>query len=84
MNNLCLPRNNTIILNAGYISGTKPFQLQDVFSLESEDSDDTTTLIDNKVCTKCRNSWENLTIILLLDVIATSSLIVGIGRITSL
>ncbi|XP_056158812.1 K(+) efflux antiporter 5 isoform X2 [Syzygium oleosum] len=29
-------------------NGTKPFQLQDVFSLESEDSDDTTTLIDNK------------------------------------
>ncbi|KAK3447309.1 K(+) efflux antiporter 5 [Eucalyptus grandis] len=29
-------------------NGTKPFQLQDVFSLENEDSDDTTTLIDNK------------------------------------
>ncbi|KAL3755869.1 hypothetical protein ACJRO7_002855 [Eucalyptus globulus] len=29
-------------------NGTKSFQLQDVFSLENEDSDDTTTLIDNK------------------------------------
>lgn len=29
-------------------SGTRPFQLQDVFSLENEDSDDM-TLIDKKV-----------------------------------
>lgn len=29
-------------------NGTRPFQLQDVFSLENDDSDDTTTLIDNK------------------------------------
>ncbi|KAI4384737.1 hypothetical protein MLD38_002849 [Melastoma candidum] len=29
-------------------NGTKPFQLQDVFSLENEESDDVTTLIDNK------------------------------------
>lgn len=36
-------------LNVFAFSGTKSFQLQDVFSLENEDSDDTTTLIDNKV-----------------------------------
>ncbi|KAL0452547.1 UNVERIFIED_CONTAM: K(+) efflux antiporter 5 [Sesamum latifolium] len=29
-------------------NGTKPFQFQDVFSLEKEDSDDMTTLIDKK------------------------------------
>lgn len=29
-------------------NGTRPFQLQDVFSLENEGSDDTTTLIDRK------------------------------------
>ncbi|KAF9614666.1 hypothetical protein IFM89_019794 [Coptis chinensis] len=29
-------------------NGTRPFQFQDVFSLENEDSDDTTTLIDKK------------------------------------
>ncbi|OIW07866.1 hypothetical protein TanjilG_19967 [Lupinus angustifolius] len=29
-------------------NGTRPFQLQDVFSLENEDSDDVTTLIDKK------------------------------------
>ncbi|KAL1531475.1 K(+) efflux antiporter 5 [Salvia divinorum] len=29
-------------------NGTKPFQLQDVFSLETEDSDDVETLIDRK------------------------------------
>ncbi|KAF8044294.1 hypothetical protein BT93_A2320 [Corymbia citriodora subsp. variegata] len=34
--------------DTGETNGTKPFQLQDVFSLENEDSDDTTTLIDNK------------------------------------
>ena len=31
------------------ISGTRAFQLQDVFSLENEDSDDVETLIDKKV-----------------------------------
>lgn len=30
-------------------SGTRAFQIQDVFSLENEDSDETTTLIDKKV-----------------------------------
>lgn len=32
-----------------FLSGTRPFQFQDVFSLENEDSEDMTTLIDKKV-----------------------------------
>ena len=32
-----------------FISGTRPFQLQNVFSLENEDSGDVETLIDKKV-----------------------------------
>ncbi|KAH9611706.1 hypothetical protein KSS87_013004 [Heliosperma pusillum] len=34
--------------STGEANGTKPFQIQDVFSLESEESDDTATLIDRK------------------------------------
>lgn len=34
-----------------FVSGTKSFQLHDVFSLENEDSDDM-TLIDKKVMLK--------------------------------
>ncbi|KAK9724508.1 hypothetical protein RND81_05G078100 [Saponaria officinalis] len=34
--------------DSGEANGTKPFQIQDVFSLESEESDDTATLIDKK------------------------------------
>ncbi|KAL9225255.1 hypothetical protein vseg_001203 [Gypsophila vaccaria] len=33
---------------SGDANGTKPFQFQDVFSLESDESDDTATLIDKK------------------------------------
>lgn len=32
-----------------FISGTRSFQFQDVFSIENEDTDDMTTLIDKKV-----------------------------------
>lgn len=32
-----------------FVSATRPFQIQDVFNLDSEGSDDTTTLIDKKV-----------------------------------
>jgi hypothetical protein len=32
------------------VSGSRPFQLQDVFSLENEESEDMATLIDKKVC----------------------------------
>jgi hypothetical protein len=35
-----------------FLSATRSFQFQDVFSLENEDSDDVTTLIDKKVCLK--------------------------------
>jgi hypothetical protein len=38
-----------IILPNMFISGTRPFQLQNVFSLENEDSGDVETLIDKKV-----------------------------------
>jgi hypothetical protein len=38
-----------------FISGTRSFQFQDVFSIENEDTDDMTTLIDKKVRQIC---WE--------------------------
>jgi hypothetical protein len=45
-------------------SGTRPFQLQDVFSLENEDSDDM-TLIDKKVFGRpCYIFYTDLTIYL--------------------
>ncbi|KAK4795675.1 hypothetical protein SAY86_028001 [Trapa natans] len=43
-----ITHNKTKRNDTGGANGTKLFQLQDVFSLEKEDSDDTTTLIDNK------------------------------------
>lgn len=45
-------------------SGTRAFQLQDVFNLENEGSDDDTTLIDKKVCLLIS---DGLTIITALD-----------------
>ncbi|XP_030532925.1 K(+) efflux antiporter 5 [Rhodamnia argentea] len=59
-------------------NGTKPFQLQDVFSLENEDSDDTTTLIDNKDNEFVMSNKKSKYPILQVDVRLISDLVVVI------
>ncbi|XP_019449421.1 PREDICTED: K(+) efflux antiporter 5-like [Lupinus angustifolius] len=59
-------------------NGTRPFQLQDVFSLENEDSDDVTTLIDKKDNVFVMSNKKSRYPILQVDLRLISDLVVAI------
>ncbi|XP_031391500.1 K(+) efflux antiporter 5 isoform X2 [Punica granatum] len=64
--------------DTGEANGTKPFQLQDVFTLENEDSDDSTTLIDNKDNEFVMSNKKSKYPILQVDLRLISDLVVAI------